>query len=159
MHSTDAAQKVRSDLKAELGLSSKAVSVRKTNGGSVRVTIRTLGVSRDAVETIARRVQEIRRCEFSGEILEGGNTFVFIDFDDSIFDGLVDDYLASVEEIPVGSCQYVADGILVCLYGQEYSVRDEDDVALPSRSYSPRGAALLVAKRLNERQASKVVAA
>jgi len=75
------AKQVRDALKAELGLNSRAVSVRRS-GCSIRVTIKRADVKRAPVEEIAERAKSIRYCEASGEILQGGNTFVFVDYSD-----------------------------------------------------------------------------
>ena len=57
----------------------KGVTVRK-DGSALSFTIREVGVSIAAVEKVAGSFESISRCEASGEILCGGNTFVDVDF-------------------------------------------------------------------------------
>lgn len=78
MSTTDTAKQIRSDLKSQLGLNSRQVSVKKTPGGAVRVKILVPTVSIDAVKKIACRYERVSHCEATGEILSGGNTFVFV---------------------------------------------------------------------------------
>lgn len=78
------AKKIRQALKAELGLGPKHVAVRSSNysmGSSIRVVIKAEGVDFRKVQEIAGRVEEVRRCELTGEILSGGNQFVFVEHD------------------------------------------------------------------------------
>lgn len=72
------AKEIRKALNKEMGLTSKEVSVRSS--GSLDIAIKDLTVNKDKVESIAMRYESIHRCEYSGEILSGGNTFVFVEF-------------------------------------------------------------------------------
>lgn len=75
---------IRKELKKQLGVTSKQVSVRSRNSGydeAIDVTIKDLKVNKMKVEAIANRYEYIRRCEYSGEILSGGNTYVFVRLD------------------------------------------------------------------------------
>ncbi len=88
----EAAKTVRQALKDELGLTSRDVSVRSERyslGSSVHVTIKTKGVRLSEVERIANRVQKIRRCEFTGDILGGGNRYVHVRYASGL---LADEY-------------------------------------------------------------------
>ncbi len=74
------AKTIRETLKAK-GLSNRKVSVRADSysmGSSVYVTVKDPSVDLAMVEEIANREESIRRCEFSGEILSGGNTYVHV---------------------------------------------------------------------------------
>ena len=74
------AQALRKELKEELGLTSKQVSVRVNHGIAIDVRIKAL-VNPDKVEKLARKYEKIDRCHASGEILQGGNDFVSVEFD------------------------------------------------------------------------------
>lgn len=77
------AAKIRAALKSELGLNSRKVSVRDEGGStstSVLVRVKTSTVSLSDVTAVAGRFQKIDRCEMSGEILGGGNTFVSVEY-------------------------------------------------------------------------------
>jgi hypothetical protein len=73
------AQKVRQALRAELGITSKQVTVRGrkcTYSHTVEVDVVAPGVNFAAVEAIALRIERVRRCEASGDTLLGGNVYV-----------------------------------------------------------------------------------
>jgi len=81
--SAQAAKTIRTALKTELGLNSRRVSVRADSysmGSSVYVKIKDHTVSFAAVEEIAKRSEHVRRCETTGEILSGGNTYVTVEW-------------------------------------------------------------------------------
>ena len=78
------AANIRKELKKQLGVTSRQVSVRSRNSGydeAIDIKIRDLKVNKAEVEAIANRYEYIRRCEYSGEILAGGNTYVFVRLD------------------------------------------------------------------------------
>jgi hypothetical protein len=71
---------IRKSLK-ELGYNSRKVSVREDSGGlswCIRITIKDENVDEQAVKEIAQKAKKIDRCEVTGEILGGGNTYVFV---------------------------------------------------------------------------------
>ena len=77
-----AAQAIRLALKAK-GWGQKHVSVRShgySMGGSVRVTIKSPDVDLAECTRIAKEQQHVRYCEYSGEVLSGGNRHVFVDY-------------------------------------------------------------------------------
>ena len=73
------AKVIRAKLK-EWGFSGRDVSVRSSRG-CVDISIKTDAISTEAVEKIAKPHEEISRCEYSHEILSGGNTFIFVSYD------------------------------------------------------------------------------
>jgi len=89
------AKDIRNALKNQLGLTSQDVSVRSSRG-AIRVEIK-IPTAKGPIEEIARMAEHVDRCEFSGEILAGGNTFVFVDYSDSALDGIVD--VAAIEAL------------------------------------------------------------
>jgi hypothetical protein len=74
---------IRAKLKAA-GINSRQVSVRVTSGGSIRATIRDLKVRKAVVTEAGAAHEHIDRDCATGEILSGGNRFVFIDYDDAV---------------------------------------------------------------------------
>ena len=77
------AAEVRKQLK-EIGITSKQVSVKSGYCGyddNLNITIKDLSVNEQTVKDIAEQFEEYERDERSGEILEGGNTYIFIDYD------------------------------------------------------------------------------
>jgi hypothetical protein len=79
---------IRAALKAELGYNTRQVSVRLDHyslGHSVYFTIRDPNVDYEAVKRFAEgRVESVSRCEYSGEILGGGNTYTHVEIADKV---------------------------------------------------------------------------
>ena len=76
------AKRIRTELKAR-GISTKQVSVRTHNysmGSSLNIRIKDPKGLKSLVEKIANESERVSRCEVSGEILSGGNRFVFVDY-------------------------------------------------------------------------------
>jgi hypothetical protein len=76
------AQTLRAALKTA-GLNGRRVTVRHDHN-TLRVTIRDASVSLSKVKEIADQFVSIRRCEATGEILCGGNTFVDVSYTDAL---------------------------------------------------------------------------
>lgn len=89
---------IRAALKAK-GITSKDVSVRTDNysmGSSINIKIKNPNVSKTLVESIANEHESVRRCEYSGEILSGGNRYVFVEYDRVALDAFAAEYRADV---------------------------------------------------------------
>lgn len=100
----DSARLIRQALKSQLGLTSKDVSVRCSNfanGSAVDLTIKTASASFSAVKAIAEREESIRRCEFSGEILSGGNRYVDVRIDYELEESVARLYLPMLQALPI----------------------------------------------------------
>lgn len=80
------AAEIRKQLKT-LGYSTRDVSVRSDHN-SLDITIRRNGLNVKAIRDIANSFENIRRCEASGEILSGGNTYVTVGFADDVWDAM-----------------------------------------------------------------------
>lgn len=76
--------KTGNEIKKELA---KALNVKSSNfscstkNGSYSITVKTFAISGKQVERYMNQYKNVRRCEASGDILCGGNTFVFVDYD------------------------------------------------------------------------------
>ena len=84
------AKMIRKAIKEELGLNSRQVSCRQRNcnlSRSVSVVVKA-PVALSKVEEIANRWKSVRRCEFSGDILGGGNCFINVSFEKGVLDQL-----------------------------------------------------------------------
>ena len=90
---------IRKRLK-DSGWNAKMVSVRchhYSMGSSIYLTIRNPAVNAELAKQIAAEEGEsIRRCEASGEILSGGNTFVHVDHTPEARAALQNRYLEAV---------------------------------------------------------------
>ena len=81
--SLSTADRMRAALKAA-GFKTTQVSVRSPHYGSYNVTIRSADVSILKVEEIVGSFEKIDRCQASGEILLGGNTYVDVSYADDV---------------------------------------------------------------------------
>jgi hypothetical protein len=50
------------------------------HGSSLRVRIMSKEISRERVEEILYPHQRVNRCEYTGDILSGGNFFIFVGY-------------------------------------------------------------------------------
>lgn len=73
----DIAKDVRTELK-EMGFNSRKISVRKNDCNVVLVTIKDESIDREKIKQLAIRHTDVDYCEKSGEMLAGGNTYVFV---------------------------------------------------------------------------------
>jgi hypothetical protein len=79
-HIKDLKKRIRDGLKAA-GYNSRKVSVTEEPGGleyCMNVRIKDDGVDAEKVKEIAEKERKVDRCEVSGEVLAGGNTYVFV---------------------------------------------------------------------------------
>lgn len=83
MTTKELATTIRGELKAA-GYSSKEVSVK---AGAARydtridITIKNAAIPMTTIEGVAKKYEKIDRCQYSGEILAGCNTYIFISHD------------------------------------------------------------------------------
>lgn len=89
MTKKEKAADIRKKLKA-LGWTRTMVSVRG-DGSAIHVTIKDASVPLHKVKEIAEAHEKIDRCHISHEILSGGNTFVFVDYDDDLVGAKADE--------------------------------------------------------------------
>lgn len=73
-------REIKKELAKALNVKFNDFSVTQPRYSSIQIDIKTL-VSKSAVKAIAQKYEKIDRCEATGEILAGGNTFVFVDYD------------------------------------------------------------------------------
>ena len=82
---TEYAAEIRATLKREHEWTSRQISVRADSfsmGSSIDVVIRDPEIPLATVKAIAEQAERIRRCEYSGEILSGGNRYVSVKYSD-----------------------------------------------------------------------------
>jgi hypothetical protein len=71
------------------GYNSRRVSIRTSrSGGALDVTIRCEDADPQEIKEIAENFKVVHRCQASGDILSGGNTFVFVRWDDDLIERL-----------------------------------------------------------------------
>lgn len=98
MTSTEKAKAIRAALK-EAGITSKQVSVKHRYCGyssSYHITIKDGNVSELQIKDICKRFESVDYDDRTGEILEGGNDYVFVERDQKIL-GYGSEYLDAVK--------------------------------------------------------------
>lgn len=76
------AQQLKAMLK-KAGFPIKMISVvydSYSMGSSIKVKLLSFEIDSDAVKEVASQFESIRRCEATGDILGGGNQYVFVDY-------------------------------------------------------------------------------
>lgn len=119
LSTTDRSAAIRQALK-NLGISSRQVSVKTdyySMGSSIRIKIKDASISSALVEKIANEHESIDR-DASGEILSGGNRFVFVDYAPEAEAALSAQYLDRVK----AALAQVHDNYLIPVEGTSYSV-------------------------------------
>ena len=81
LSTSDKAKLIREEIKKELNLNSKKVSVKTRYSIDVGIKSIEAWVKFEEIEKIAKKYMSYERDERTGEILSGGNTFVFVDLD------------------------------------------------------------------------------
>ena len=92
---------IRQELKKELGYNSRQVSIKSKPGGysySFIFTIRDKNVNYDKVNEFAHKYKSVSRCEYSGEILSGGNTYITVTFSDKLKDEMENKHFLKLRE-------------------------------------------------------------
>jgi hypothetical protein len=102
--STKPSGKLRAALK-QAGFNARRVTV-KYDHTTLRVTIRDASVSLTKVEEIAGPFERIRRCQVTGEMLLGGNTYIEVAYDKEVIKPLKDEIAALLAAAPFD--EYVA---------------------------------------------------
>lgn len=100
LSTTEHAAYIRHTLKSEHGWNSRHVSVKAryySMGSSIDVRIKDASVALDVVEAIANKAERIDRCEYSGEILSGGNRYVHVSYDADVLQAMGKAYEPAVE--------------------------------------------------------------
>ena len=156
------AKDLRKQLKDELGLNSRQVSVR-SDSCSIHVTIK-VPAPKSPIEAIAKTAESIDRCEYSGEILSGGNTYVSVTYAEGILESYAKSVLGEsvtaevVEALKAtpGKTLELPGGYDVFYLDIYYHVTKvgHSDYPHPTRTYGGREALNLYAERLLEDRAA-----
>lgn len=78
MEAKQIAKNIRKELKQKYGYTNKQVNVKTKSEQVINVLINDWNVKYKDVEMVAKRNEEYQTDEITGEILMGGNTFVFV---------------------------------------------------------------------------------
>lgn len=102
MTAKEKAAAIRKELKKQLGVTSRQVSVRSRNSGydeAIDIKIKDLKINKAKVKEIVSRYEYIRRCEYSGETLLGGNTYIFVELDYDVLSAAKEELLETAKKI------------------------------------------------------------
>lgn len=128
------ADSVRAALKTA-GFNARQVTVKAPSYQSIKVTVRDGAVSLSKVRAIALSFEVVRRCEASGEILGGGNTFVDVEYADAVVAPVADVVEALLMSAPEGQRVRLAGGITAARYGQATGAQwDEVRAEIPGEA-------------------------
>ena len=69
----------------KLGFDSRKVSCNVRPGSyTMNVRVKDLSIPLEPIEDALKQFERINRCEYSGEILQGGNRFIFVQYESFI---------------------------------------------------------------------------
>ena len=92
---------IRAELK-KLGYNARQVSVKTGYCGYsdfARIRIKDCAVNKKAVENACKKFSSIRYDEFTGEILEGANTYIDVDYDFEALENAIEKAMPEVESV------------------------------------------------------------
>lgn len=125
-------QQIRNELK-EAGYKARAISVTK-DGSATYIRIKDATINIDDVKKIADKHKLVHRCEYSGEILSGGNHFVFVDYDRKVLNEAAKVAMPKAEEIFANKKDQLilkTDAVIISYYVERnrpvVSFRTDDD--------------------------------
>ena len=101
MNNKERSAAIRAEIK-KLGYNSRQVSVRSSNCGysdSTRIEIKDLSCDAKAIEKAVMKFESIRYDEYSGEILSGANTYIFVNYEWKALHGGREAKMAEAEAI------------------------------------------------------------
>ena len=122
---------IKEELK-DKGFNTKNISVREKSGGystAYYVTIKDPTIDKDEVERIAEGRESYERDYATGEILSGGNTYVFVDYDDSAFDEVAKPYEKKASEY-LDKMKDVQDGYGISIKDGVWLTRDGNSIEM-----------------------------
>jgi hypothetical protein len=98
-----------------LGFNSRAVSVRTdyfSMGSAIRITVKDKTLPLGFVKKVAGAIESISRCEYSGEILSGGNRYVSYRYSREVETALGEPYRHKIDAIPTGGSGIFSNGAI-----------------------------------------------
>ena len=99
----DNTKEIRAELKRVLGYNSKVVSVKNHHYSKIIFTIRDIKADHQIVTLFSKSFESIDRCEYTGEILSGGNIFTSVCYSKKLDDMI---YAQSIEGYPTRNIKY-----------------------------------------------------
>ena len=98
------AKEIRAAIKKEFNLNARQVSVKTSRGGYedfFKVSLKVRGVDFTKLREFCHAMSDVDRCESSGEVLAGGNTFVLVETDSVLRKEIreLDEYKELIEKV------------------------------------------------------------
>lgn len=109
--SKQTAKTIRTELKTA-GYNARQISVR-ADGCAIYLTVRDPSVKAHKVKAIANKYVNVRYCEGSGEMLLGGNTFVYVEYAKEIIEQRAAIMLPILSTIEQGK-DLIIEGVRAC---------------------------------------------
>ena len=104
MTSKERSAAIRAELK-KLGYNSKQVSVKSGNcgySGYSHLTIKDMAVRIKEVKKAVRAFESVDYDEYSGEILQGGNTYIRVEYDYEALNSATEKKVSEIESLVKG---------------------------------------------------------
>ena len=101
MTNRELSNEIRKTLK-EAGFTSKDYSIRVRDAGystTVNIEVKNPMVRLSVLKQVAKQFEVVDRDERSGEILQGGNTFVHCQYEDDIFDEVIQPFMETAKQV------------------------------------------------------------
>lgn len=87
----------------ENGINRRSYSIKSSYGNAISITLKSIEVNLHTVERLVKEYQSIDRDERTGEILQGGNTYIFVSYDDDMIRVESEKYLEQAQSIIANS--------------------------------------------------------
>ncbi|NBU34877.1 hypothetical protein EBS40_09730 [bacterium] len=112
MNTKDIAKLIREQLK-KLGITSKQVSVT-SDYNSISARIKDVSIQPKIIEDLVHQHQKLDRCEFTGEILLGCNTYTSVCYDWQIESAITlsEEYQEHLKQVKA-LCEKLGDGLIL----------------------------------------------
>lgn len=94
-------QEIRNEITAMFkakGWNNRKIGLR-VDYSSIRVKVKDLSIKLKDVEAIVHEYEHIRYDEYCGEILAGGNTFVFVNYASDVLNAAMEKFMEKAEKI------------------------------------------------------------
>ena len=86
----------------KLGYKAKDISVREQNGGyneTFYITLKSPYINTKDIDKVVAKYQSYETDERTGEILSGGNVFIFTKFGDGVYNEVIQNHLVEANEL------------------------------------------------------------
>lgn len=159
----EAAKAIRQQIKCELGLTARQVSVRSDSysmGSSIDVRIKTAEAAKhfDRIEQIASGKESVSRCEVTHEILNGGNRYVHVEIAQSATEAKIeaDGINEALESVTDNTVRKIAGcRVWLCSHSGRLQVMGPKDEFRQEAWDAPAAAEIIARKSLLQAGAEK----